>query len=166
MNLSVRATTMTTTMNHSAVPVRVVDVLNGLLESERSNVMRFMGEGSPYLSRATAEVRRPLQEMVDTNARHVRELGELIQSLGGVPSAIIGVSREEQYLAFLSLKFLLPKLVYAKQGTIERYENALNALREAQSEVRALLASHLAEHRAQIEILRKASDDVIAKSKP
>ena len=41
-----------------------------------------MGEGSPYLSRATAEVRRPLQEMVVTERRRAAELADLIDSLG------------------------------------------------------------------------------------
>src|SRR5437773_1512468 len=34
-------------------PVAVVDALNSLLEAEQSSVFRFMGEGSPYLSRAS-----------------------------------------------------------------------------------------------------------------
>ena len=33
-------------------PVAVVDALNALLEAEQNAIIRFMGEGTPYLSRA------------------------------------------------------------------------------------------------------------------
>src|SRR5881394_2775811 len=111
----------------SATPLALVDTLNALLEAEQSSIFRFMGEGYPYLNRATVDVRRPLQEMVNTIDRRAGPLADQIERLGGVPSfAPRGVDREEQYLAFLSLKFLLPKLVEAKNLLIERYENALN----------------------------------------
>src|SRR3954466_7173964 len=95
----------------TAPPVAVLDLLNSLLEAELNSVFRFMGEGSPYLSRATVEVRRPLQQMVVAGHRRTNELAELMDSLGRVPTPVVSVQREEQYLAFLSLKFLLPKLV-------------------------------------------------------
>src|SRR5688572_32765734 len=114
------------TMPQSA-PVAVIDALNGLLEAELNSVFRFIDEGSPYLSRATVEVKRPLEAMVATNHRHAAELSDLIESLGGYPVPR-SLRPEEQYLAFLSLKFLLPKLANEKQFTIERYENALGAL--------------------------------------
>jgi hypothetical protein len=145
----------------SSAPVAILDTLGALLDSEVQSVFRFMGEGSPYLSRATADVRRPLQEMVETNQRHVRELADLIESLGGVPRLMPGVSPEEQFLAFLSLKFLLPKLVNEKELVIRRYENALAALRGAPPEVRGLLESHLAEQREQLKVLQHASAEVI-----
>ena len=116
--------TETTPTMPAAAPARVIDILSGLLDAERNNIIRFMGEGSPYLSRATAEVRRPLQEMVDANARHVRALGELIIVLGGNPPPMSPIVSEEQYLAFLSLKFLIPKLSDAERLIITRYENA------------------------------------------
>src|SRR5947209_5437518 len=92
----------------SPAPAAVIDVLNSLLEAEVNSIFRFMDESYPYLSRATVEVRRPLTEMVQTNQRQAGELSELIESLGGYP-APRSVAPEEQYLAFLSLKFLLPK---------------------------------------------------------
>ena len=145
-----------------AAPVAIIDTLAALLDSEAQSIFRFMGEGSPYLSRATADVRRPLQEMVETNVRHVRELIDLIVALGGNPQMMPGVSREEQFLAFLSLKFLLPKLVNEKELVIRRYENALRALAPgAPPEVRGLLESHLAEHREQLKVLQRASEEVI-----
>jgi hypothetical protein len=154
----------------SVPPAAIIDVLNGLLESEMNSIFRFMGEGSPYLSRATADVRRPLEEMVRTVQRRVVELADLIDRLGGVPiPGPRGVDPEEQYLAFLSLKFLLPRLVHAKKLAIERYENAIKAIRSLRDarnhEVLDLLTAHLAEHQAQRKVLEKHAADVIAASR-
>jgi len=52
-----------------ASPVAVLDALNSLLEAEQNSIFRFMGEGSPYLNRASAETRRPLQQMPHVNHR-------------------------------------------------------------------------------------------------
>lgn len=145
-------------MPHSA-PVAVIDALNGLLEAELNSVFRFMEEGSPYLSRATVEVKRPLEAMVQTNQRHAAELSDLIESLGGYPVPR-SLRPEEQYLAFLSLKFLLPKLANEKRFTIERYENALAAIgKNAPPQVLALLRSHIATHRRDLDVLDKAAID-------
>ena len=148
-----------------SAPVAVVDALNSLLEAEQSSVFRFMGEGSPYLSRASADVRRPLQQMVEANARHVDAIGSMIQALGGYP-APRPVRPEEQYLAFLSLKFLLPKLVNEKQLVIRRYDNALRAMpADAPPEVVRLLRAIQSEHKAHAEVLKKSAEQVIAASR-
>jgi hypothetical protein len=156
------ATLESRTMHHEP-PAAIIDVLNGLLEAELSSIFRFMGEGSPYLSKATAEVRKPLQEMVNTIPRRTREIAELIDHLGGVPTPR-NIQPEEQYLAYLSLKFLLPKLVTSEELLITRYENALRALKAAPDEVVGLAKRELAEHKSQLEILKRAADEV-AKSK-
>ena len=145
-------------------PVAVVDALNSLLEAEQASVFRFMGEGSPYLSRATAEVRRPLQEMVEANKRHIAALGSMVERLGGWPVPR-PVRPEEQYLAFLSLKFLLPKLVGEKELISRRYDNALRALTDAPPEVTRLLRAIQSEHKAHAEVLKKSADEVIAASR-
>ena len=143
-------------------PAAVIDALNSLLEAEQGSVFRFMGDGSPYLSRATADVRRPLQEMVEANQRSVLALATMIQRLGGQPTPR-QVRPEEQYLAFLSLKFLLPKLVNEKVLIFQRYENVLRGLPpDAPPEVAAMLRSHQADCRRQLEVLKKASADVVA----
>ena len=146
----------------SATPVALVDTLNALLEAEQSSIFRFMGEGYPYLNRATVDVRRPLQEMVDTIETRAGALADQIESLGGVPTfAPRGIDREEQYLAFLSLKFLLPKLVEAKKEMIERYENAIKAVR-GREEATGILTRLLEEHRAQLKTLEEAAARVAA----
>jgi len=139
-----------------AAPIALIDTLNSLLNAEQTSVFRFMGEGYPYLNRATVEVRVRLQEMVATIEQRAIRLADQIERLGGVPDfAPRGVDREEQYLAFLSLKFLLPKLVDAKKTLIERYENALGAM--GKSESRDLVSSLLEEHRSQLKTLEEAA---------
>lgn len=139
----------------------VVDALSSLLEAERNSIFRFMDEGSPYLGQATVEVRRPLQEMVRAGERHVAELAALIDQLGGHPLPRSPQS-EDQYLAFLSVKFLLPKLADAKKLAIQRYENTVRALKTAEPQVIAVLKAHLAEHRAQLSILEQTAADIAA----
>lgn len=133
----------------------VIDALNSLLEAEQNSIFRFMGEGSPYLTRADASIRRALNEMLLAGRRRVIELAAAIERFGGIPQPG-AIQREEQYLAFLSLKFLLPKLADAKRLTIERYENALRAIQGAPDEVNSLLNVHLAEHRRDLRILENA----------
>ena len=149
-------------MTSSTPPTAVVDLLTSLLEAELNSVFRFMGEGSPYLSRASAEVRRPLQEMVLAERRRAGELADLIESLGTVPTPAGAIRRDEQYLAFLSLQFLLPKLVTEKKLHIERYENALVGLQRKElplvpSEVGELVQSHLLELRHELSSLENAA---------
>jgi bacterioferritin (cytochrome b1) len=144
-------------------PAAVIDALNGLLEAELNSVFRFMGEGSPYLSRANSEIRRPLTEMVNAGQRRAMELADSIDRLGGIPVPR-SIQPEEQYLAFLTLKFLLPKLADAKKLIIRRYENAIRAIQAAASpEVLAMLRRHVAEMQSELQLIEKAAADVIAK---
>src|SRR5690349_5999996 len=98
----------------------ILDVLSGLLDAEQGSVFRFMRAGTPYLTRATVETRERVEAMADASLRQAAELAATIDGLGGTfrPE---GVHPENQYLAYLSLKFLLPKLANAKRQTIERY---------------------------------------------
>jgi hypothetical protein len=148
----------------------VVDLLTSLLEAELNSVFRFMGEGSPYLSRASAEVRRPLQEMVLAERRRAGELADLIESLGTVPTPAGAIRRDEQYLAFLSLQFLLPKLVIEKKLQVERYENALMGLKDKQMprvppEAITLVESHLAELRNELSSLESVAQQINSRKK-
>ena len=134
----------------------LLDVVQGLLEGEQSSLFRFMNEGTPYLTRATVETRSLVNEIARTNLRHCSHLMRVIEDLGGVtrPPRPQG---EEQYLAYLSLKFLLPRLAQDKRESIERYENALKPLMGAPQNIRAVLESHLNTHRTQLHQLQSAA---------
>ena len=164
------ATTLTDTpmSTSSTSPLAVVDLLNSLLEAEMNSYFRFMGEGSPYLSRATIEVRRPLQEMMLAERRRAGELADLIEALGTVPTPQVGIRRDEQFLAYLSLKFLLPKLVDEKKLHLQRYENAIRGIKafpNVPPEVTATLANHLAHLRDELTALEQAAAHVAAAGK-
>jgi hypothetical protein len=130
----------------------ILDALYGLLEAEEGSIFRFMPEGTPYLTQATVETRRLIQRMSQASFQFAAELAELIEQQGGVLH-FPQVNPADQYLAYLSLKFLLPKLAEAKRNTIERYENALRALKGSPPEIIAVLNNHLAAHRADLEQL-------------
>jgi hypothetical protein len=156
---------MTQAATNSA-PVAVIDLLGSLLEAAVNSVFRFMGEGSPYLSRASAEVRKPLADMVVANQRRASELAALMDSLGAVPTPKASLNSEEQYLAFLSLKFLLPKLVTEKKMWVQLYQNALGAisrLPQVPPQVPELLRAHLAELQTELTALEHAAAHVNAK---
>jgi hypothetical protein len=144
----------------TAAPAFVIDAINGLLEAELNSVFRFINEGSPYVSRATAEVRRPLAELSALSRKHTRELAQLIESLGGSPSPRQHPRTQDQYFAYLSLKFLLPKLVSEKQLIIQRYENAKRAIGKDHPQVIAELNRIEVEEQQYLEVLKRAAHDV------
>ena len=134
----------------------LLDVLQGLLEGEQSSLFRFMNEGTPYLTRATVETRALVNEIARTNLRHCSQLTRVIEDQGGI-TRMPRPRAEEQYLAYLSLKFLLPRLAQDKRESIERYENALKSLIAAPQNIRALLEAHLNIHRNQLQQLQAAA---------
>ena len=146
-------------------PIAVVDTLTSLLEAEMNSVFRFMGEGAPHLSRAAADVRRPLADMVVAEQRRAERLADLIDSFGSTPTPQAAIRRDEQFLAFLSLKFLLPKLVDEKRLQIQRYENAMRVVPKNETGVVNLLSGHLSELRQELASLERASEQVIAEAR-
>ena len=130
----------------------ILDTLQSLLDAESASIFRFMGSGSPYLTRATLETRDRVERIAAGTDRRALELGELIERVGGTTHPR-PVQPEDQYLAFLSLKFLLPKLAEAKRVTIERYENAVRALKGAPAEVVGVMGRQLVEHREELAVL-------------
>src|SRR5580693_7973257 len=112
----------------STPSVAVIDALNSLLEAEANSIFHFVGAGSPYLDHAGPEIRQPLEDMRRHLDQHEAELSQLIRDLGGEPSTPPKPRAEDQFLDYLSLKFLLPKLVDAKRLMIERHQNVLRAI--------------------------------------
>jgi bacterioferritin (cytochrome b1) len=143
----------------AAAPAHVIDALNGLLEAEMNSVFRSINEGSPYLSKATAEVRRPMAECGKLSRQHAQQLANLIDALGGVPTPRQLPRTEDQYLAYLSLKFLLPKLVMEKELILRRYENAKRAIGPSFPQVQAELDRIMSEQRQYLDQLKKAAHD-------
>jgi len=127
----------------------LLDALYGLFEAEEASVFRFMRQGNPYLTRATVETQREIEALAQTSIRHAAEIAALIEQFGG-SIGLTAVQPSNQYLSYLSLKFLIPKLTDAKRRMLERYQNALRALRDASPEVTELLKRHIDEHRQEL----------------
>jgi hypothetical protein len=158
---------MATSTPTTSAPAGAVDLLASLLESTVNSIFRFMGEGSPYLSRAAAEVRRPLQEMVTANYRRAAELAALLEGLGAATTVMASPQVNEQYLAFLSLKFLLPKLLGEKKLCLQHYENALTAIErmpQVPPEAVGLLKAHRDEQTRELAALEHAAAHVAGKN--
>jgi hypothetical protein len=134
-------------------PAAVLDVLGSLLDAEYNSMFRFLGEGSPYVSRAIADVRPRLRAMIDAAHRNADRIARTIESLGGIaePRRTPG---EEQFIGYLSLKFLLPKLVDAKEVLVRRYANAIKLGGQLSPDVRAMLQEHLDEHQGDLATLQ------------
>jgi hypothetical protein len=137
-----------------AVDYDIIDLVSDLLQSEQAGAFHFMTEADPYINRAEAELRRPLLEMVQSTIRREGELAALIDELGSSPPPP-AVSKENQYLAFLSVDFLLPKLRDAKLASIRNYEKAIR-IAAGDEMVTAVLEQHLREHRTELEHLERA----------
>ena len=137
----------------------VIDILNGLFAKEQNSMVRFLADASPTLTRTEGEIRRPLVDMVKTHTRHCSELYRLIEYLGGIPINP-QPQPEEQYMAFLALNFMLPKLVSTRKDTISTLTKALATLAKAPAEVKSLLQAHLKDHQRELAILEKAESHI------
>jgi hypothetical protein len=141
------------------VSVAVIDALDSLLEAEANSIFHFVGAGSPLLAKAGAEVRQPLAEMSRHLDEHQKELMQLIRRLGKSPASPPAPKADDQYLSYLSLKFLLPKLVDAKQLMIQRYHNALETI-AGNPQILEILERHIAEMELDLQVLKKTAADV------
>jgi hypothetical protein len=141
-------------------PEAIIDTLNGLLEAEVNSVFCFVMKSSPYLGEATPEVRQLMVQMDSLCGQHRRELAQLIESLGGVPRVRNRVPDEEQYLSYLSLKFLLPKLVLEKDLLLTRFENARATIGDTFPQVTSFLTRVVTEQRHHLESLKRAAAEI------
>ena len=136
-----------------------IDLLNSLLEAEQESLFRFMTDGSPYLGRASVQVRKTIAYIADADHRRAGELWRAIESLGGSPRRA-ALRPAEQFLSFLSLKFLLPKLLEAKAVLSERYRNARSAPAVQQCHSLEVIKRHLSEHAGELAMLQQAAEEV------
>ena len=142
----------------AAATTRSVDIsglIGELLQEEQSDLFHFMSTADPYINRAAAELRRPMQEMIDRGVRQSGELVAVLEQLGGIARPV-RVNNEFQYFAYLSVDFLLPRLIDAKRRSIERYQRALRVVPVADVDVRSVLEGHLAQHLRDMETLSTA----------
>ena len=142
------------------VPEFVIDTLNGLLDAEANNVFRTVADASPALGGADTSVRTPIAELKQLAGRHARELSELIVDRGGTPKVDRDDRPGDQNLPYLSLVFLLPKLVAEKDLILTRYENAKRRIGPEYPEIVAALDRIEGEQRVSLDLLGRAAEAV------
>ena len=134
---------------------QLLDVLRRLLESEQSGVFGFLAAADPYVSRASASIKRLLQRIVAEQAQRMTELGAWVEELGGVVGPL-RPTLEHQHLAYLSFEYLLPRLRDDKARSIGAYEKAIAVLGHDEDGIAAMLQGHVESHRRDLEALHKA----------
>jgi hypothetical protein len=144
----------------SPIPEAMIDTLNGLLEAEVNSIFCFVMSGSPYLGEASADLRKLMEEMDHACHQQRKIMADLIGSVGGVPRVRNRVPVEEQYLSFLSLKFLLPKLVAEKDLLLTRFENARATIGNDYPHVQKVLDEIEGEQRHYLSQLKEAAAQV------
>ncbi len=108
----------------------VTEALRELARAEQQGMLRLMGEGSPHWTRADAGLRAALARMLRSSDRRLGELAELLEPMGeDLPRVLSG--HEQQYLAYLSMRFLLPKLIVEKREMVERYDRVIMTIGES-----------------------------------
>jgi hypothetical protein len=133
----------------------VANAVDRLLAAERGDAFGFLAGAGAYVGHSAA-VWAKVQQVLAAGRHRQAELAALLETLGAMPRAG-AFSADVQYLAFLSMDFLLPKLIAAKQQSIRRYEDALEQIGDANAPVAAVLSRHLEEHRAELATLRNQS---------
>ena len=150
----------------ASASVAVVDALNSLIEIEQNSIFRAMGEDSPYVREAPPKVRQVLQEEHEASYRNADELARLVRQMGGEPVEQIRTAPHPPMLEFISLKFLLPKLVEDKELIVRFYENALRAIGPSAPSISEALRRHLAQHQEHLRTFREAAREAGAHRTP
>jgi len=114
-------------MPNSGMTKNVIAVLRGLLGAERSSVVRFMGSAEIYAGRGEAGRLHAVEQLSAACSRHEAELVAMIEELGS-PPGFAPVPTDYQYLAYLSLEHLRPRIIEAARDALARYEAAIASL--------------------------------------
>jgi hypothetical protein len=124
--------------------------LNRLMAGEHAGVFRFLAAAGPYLHGPAAHLRPGLERMAAESEANERELAELIEAHNGIARPA-PVNMDLQTLGFVSLGYLLPRLVSAKRAAIAEYRAVLETVEE--EAVRAVLRRHLERHEGDLQVL-------------
>jgi hypothetical protein len=127
-------------------------ILDALLTGERTDAFGFLASSSPYVGHSAAAW-RTVQTILAASRQRQLELAAMLDAMGVMPRPGT-FPPETQYLAFLSMEFLLPKLIEAKERSIRQYEMALTQTGDENQHVTSVLARHLEEHRAELDLLK------------
>ncbi len=131
----------------------IAEVLNDLLASEHGSPFASVVRSTPHLGQRGLDVGRAIKYIATADARRAADLWSLIDSLG--LEALPG-RHHHQAEAYLSIAYVLPKLIDAKQRVLQQYREAIAALGEGTPSIAAILKRHLTEHAGELEVLAEA----------
>ncbi len=105
-------------MTHASL----IDVLNDLLAAEQASLIHRLSEAQPFVDEASASTWVAVEQLIADGFAHERDLAEMIQQLGGVPSPSAHDTTTGG-LHYSSLPHLLPDIRAAVQVLITAYDH-------------------------------------------
>ncbi len=136
----------------------ILDVLNDLLNSERSSLALRLIESDVFVSQSSARAAEIMRRMARSALRHCQQLASLIYDLGGEIGPHPANARTA-HLHFQELGYVLPGLVADHENCISRYKSALPKL-AASSRAVSLANRILAQHQVDLQDLQSLSAPV------
>ncbi|MBV8781772.1 MAG: hypothetical protein JO353_10280 [Phycisphaerae bacterium] len=130
----------------------MIDALNELLDAELNSAFAFLEKSTPYLDRTHASLHHALHKMAANSQRRAKRLIDLIESEGASPM-VRGLQPSEQFISYLSIQYLLPTLIEAKQRDIQRYQQAREKMR---GPIAVLLDDMIVEQLVELEDLKSS----------
>lgn len=127
------------------------DVLLGLLDCERSSPFAQAVAARPYAGPDGIGIRRGLAYIAEADERRAGDLWAAMLALGLEPDP--APPRLQAIEPFLSMAYVLPPLIKAKQATLQAYRDAIAALDGVGDELQATLRRHLTEHAGELQLL-------------
>ena len=136
----------------------LADEISLLLATETCSLARHLESCSPYLTARTYPVWRDLQHMRQASEQHAERLSRLQEQLE-LPPRPQPFSSEVANYHYVTLEYLLPKLIAEKRSQIAAYRRAI-AHAGRNEQVRTDLESLLADNEAQRASLERALESL------
>lgn len=130
---------------------RAVRILNELLEHECRGVLLRVRESNPFISWASADERRMIDDMLGEDTEHRARLVEVIRDLGGEPLPVTADIASTN-MHFLDLGFVFPTLLEDRKRLLAAYESAASQV-GAHAVAATVITEITDRHRRQIQRL-------------
>lgn len=143
----------------NALEPAVPRILNQLLTQEAGSLLQAVESFGLYLPPSAAGFHKILAGMAQDIHLHAANLANLLEHLN-IPITATAINPDAGSLAYLSLKFFLPKLIAEKNRFIAMYQVSLGQLSAgAPPAVTALLNAHLERHTQHLAMLIHAAGE-------
>lgn len=137
--------------------VSTLDALADCYEAECRSLIGHLPHSSPFVSWLAVPEQAVVRRIVDDEARHERELVDLMLELDGFPPPAIR-GTETGAIAYLDIRALLPRIIADKRRLLAAYE--ANAPRLAGDKRASALVSDILDderrHLADLQRIEKA----------